>query len=490
MWLDIAIALSCAGCGVTCGWVMHAIGGLNPAISTGEADGMLPSRSEFIEANEESEMLSRVAGHLKEHASKMSSDVDAHQNHVESIAGAVTDSDLQSPEAFSRVVRQILEANDAMRQKLEVAQDQIHNQTLELDAAKRRAETDALTKIPNRAAFDKHIGQRHAMGPELSPNSPHAGCLALLDVDHFKKFNDTYGHLAGDEVLKVVASVLHQKLNNYGLVARYGGEEFALILDGVSASQAAILADDVRAAVARRKIVFEQQTLSVTVSMGVAQLMPGETIEQWIERSDLALYASKEAGRNCGHWMDGNDPVKIEAKADRKPASVNKHAASGTNRDDANDDAASSADHTVSLGDHVGSEIRRDALAYLPDSNAISETFKDMRERAGEDVELTLMALRIHDESLGEQMESVLAMIRSNLRSVDRMGCHDDDTLLVCMPSMDGDAASRQGAKMVTAVAQLVGGDQTKVSLGVAQVDRDESFESLLDSVLQQVSTV
>ena len=113
--------------------------------------------------------------------------------------------------------------------------DRIQQQTMQIESAERRAETDALTQVPNRRAFDAYL---KCVVTQRGPGA--AGTLALLDVDLFKQFNDVYGHRAGDEVLRVVANVLHSHLQPFGLVARFGGEEFAIILDECPISEGGV----------------------------------------------------------------------------------------------------------------------------------------------------------------------------------------------------------------------------------------------------------
>ena len=147
-----------------------------------------------------------------------------------------------------------------------------------------------------------------------------AGTLALLDVDHFKRFNDVYGHRAGDEVLRIVAKILHARLHPHGLVARFGGEEFAVILDGCPIDKAKELIESARIAIGPRDIQFQDKRLRVAASAGVAELIPGgESMEDWLQRADDAMYRSKELGRNCGHWMDGNVPIRIESPRPSAP---------------------------------------------------------------------------------------------------------------------------------------------------------------------------
>jgi diguanylate cyclase len=157
--------------------------------------------------------------------------------------------------------------------------------------------TDALTNIANRKAFDEALTRdchdAEAGGQPLT--------LAVVDIDHFKKFNDTWGHQTGDQVLRYVASVLARFCKAPRLAARYGGEEFAMIFPGEQAAQVAAGLEAVRAEIGSRSLKrrsTNEDLGAVTVSMGVAERQRGETTAALIERADGALYASKHAGRN------------------------------------------------------------------------------------------------------------------------------------------------------------------------------------------------
>ena len=144
--------------------------------------------------------------------------------------------------------------------------------------------------------------------------------VLLMDVDHFKKFNDTHGHQAGDEVLRGVARALRQAMRDVDLVARYGGEEFAVVFPGTGLEESRPAAERARAAIESAAFPFEGKQLKVTASVGIAQLRHGEGIAQTVKRADDALYASKKAGRNQAQWHDGetSHPVvhAVEAKAE------------------------------------------------------------------------------------------------------------------------------------------------------------------------------
>ncbi|MGN0857970.1 MAG: diguanylate cyclase [Stenotrophomonas sp.] len=153
---------------------------------------------------------------------------------------------------------------------------------------------DALTGLYNRRRLLQRInelieeGQRH--------RGTHS--LLLLDLDHFKDVNDCHGHAAGDAVLRAVARLLHGALRAQDMAARYGGEELLLLLPNTAADDAAEVAERLRQGIAALQLPCPQGVLSITASFGVAQLRPGQTAEQWIERADLALYRAKREGRN------------------------------------------------------------------------------------------------------------------------------------------------------------------------------------------------
>ncbi len=174
---------------------------------------------------------------------------------------------------------------------------QIDEQTRDLRAANRRldelAATDGLTGAYNRRRFMELVTQQHAQAREGSI------CIALFDLDRFKQVNDTYGHLAGDAVIRTTIEVVKQHTRQHDLVGRYGGEEFVLCLPGTTLQQAMETAERIRAALARTAVLHEGKTISVTVSIGVAALQAGESLEQWLSRADSAMYKAKRSGRNC-----------------------------------------------------------------------------------------------------------------------------------------------------------------------------------------------
>ena len=157
--------------------------------------------------------------------------------------------------------------------------------------------TDPLTGAHNRRYFDREALRLF----RLSMRHKRPLSLLMMDIDHFKSVNDTYGHDIGDEVLKKVVQACHQITRDTDLlVARYGGEEFCLLLPETTSTGALKVADRVGTAIAGLEIWADGRKFSITVSLGVSECdHSGDSLESLIKRSDHALYAAKREGRNC-----------------------------------------------------------------------------------------------------------------------------------------------------------------------------------------------
>lgn len=183
-----------------------------------------------------------------------------------------------------------------LRRQAAQLQQQINEHTRDLRAANQRldelASTDGLTGVYNRRRFLElaRAERDQAQGRSV--------CIALFDLDRFKRVNDTHGHLAGDAVIRGAIEVIQQHCRQGDLLGRYGGEEFVLCLPDASVAQASEIAERICAAMAEAVVTHNGQPIQVTVSIGVAALRPGESIEQWLSRADKALYEAKRGGRN------------------------------------------------------------------------------------------------------------------------------------------------------------------------------------------------
>lgn len=198
---------------------------------------------------------------------------------------------------LSSATRQVQHETESLEKKLEVSTQEVVRLREHLELVRRDAMTDALTDLANRKAFDEHLASAcehaEAGGKPLT--------LAVLDIDHFKRFNDTWGHQTGDQVLRYVASVLGRTAANPRFAARYGGEEFAIVFPHESVTMVEAALESVRTEIASRSLrrrSTNDELGAVTVSAGFAVRQAGETASAFLERADAALYASKRGGRN------------------------------------------------------------------------------------------------------------------------------------------------------------------------------------------------
>ena len=189
------------------------------------------------------------------------------------------------------------EINHALEARLKTSKHEICQLQHNLEAVRHESLTDPLTTLANRKFFDlsieKAIVEAAKSGDPLS--------LLMTDIDHFKKFNDTFGHLTGDQVLRLVAQALKQNVKGQDVAARYGGEEFVVVLPRTGLAQGLKVGDHIRRAVMGKELMKRstgEHLGRVTISVGVAMLRRDDTAQSLIGRADAALYAAKRNGRN------------------------------------------------------------------------------------------------------------------------------------------------------------------------------------------------
>ena len=201
-------------------------------------------------------------------------------------------------EGLVTATRRVQRDNDALEKRLSTSTQEVVRLREHLEDARREAMTDALSDLPNRKAFDE--GLARACERADTVNEPLT--LAVIDIDHFKRFNDTWGHQTGDQVIRFVASVIRKHGASPRLPARYGGEEFALVLPKFYEAPAVQVLERVRVEIGARSLKrrsTDEELGAVTVSIGLAERRPGESVCSLLARADAALYDSKRCGRNC-----------------------------------------------------------------------------------------------------------------------------------------------------------------------------------------------
>lgn len=234
-------------------------------------------------------------------------DVDEHSSQVEEIHNDLLSTENPRPTTIVDAMARLVEANQQMQEKLDSSENKLREQAHQIEVRSLEARTDVLTLLANRRAFEDEMNRRidefHRHGRVFS--------VIMVDVDHFKDFNDTYGHQTGDEVLRGVARALRRKMREMDLVARYGGEEFSVILPGTPLAEACQAAFRAQDAITGFHLLLDGKDLQITASLGVAEVRGSEDPVALVHRTDSALYASKEAGRNCIHRHDGQSVQRV-----------------------------------------------------------------------------------------------------------------------------------------------------------------------------------
>lgn len=299
-------------------------------ISVGVGIGLWMGRRRNNAANSDldNERAAQLAADLRGLTDSVASSVRRHSAAIESIDRRLRDetegvdpTETGGPltNLVVGIVGQMLGANQAMQQELTRAEDDLKRQAAELDMHRREAMTDALTELPNRRAFDDHL--RAKLQAWRTHRTPF--CVLMLDIDYFKKFNDTYGHATGDAALKGFGQALASSLRKNDIVCRFGGEEFALLLPHTTLDESVGPIEKVRQAISELRIAVADKSLPITASGGVASIGVGETAEALVERADQALYGAKQAGRDRVFQHDGTSlsPLDATLAADSKPDS-------------------------------------------------------------------------------------------------------------------------------------------------------------------------
>ncbi len=484
MWIDLILPLIYCTTGFLAGYLVFR----RPTNSVSPGSD---SNSASEQSVEREQSLKETTERLRQFARSLAADVDAHQTKVQSVNSSLHEAteDLSGDVIFLAVNR-LIEANETMQRQLQSAQDQIQSQSNLLESAERRAMTDALTRISNRRALDDFMNRQFAKG------SDHASTLALLDVDHFKKFNDQHGHRAGDEVLRAVAGLINSQLASYGIVARYGGEEFAVVLDGCTVKQSIPIIDATRAAIGVREILFENKRLHVTASVGIAQLTAEDTLASWIQRADECLYQSKNNGRNTGYWADGSDYMPINTSPVTEPTDETSISPDSTTTVDSTNLPSSGVSPTgvrerTSLQPADQAAPLVNPFPYLPNRVTLIESLNEIADHVRVSrTPLSILAIRLGNQVSSVASRSLLQMVRGKLRSTDYIGCDGASTLIVCSPNVGVEMSTERAHQIHQSASSVLATttdptQQSHITIGVLQWDTDDTLDQAIEGAIE-----
>ncbi|UVM05197.1 GGDEF domain-containing protein [Pseudomonas laurylsulfatiphila] len=212
------------------------------------------------------------------------------ENHLEGLLGTMDQHQKQRDEREQEVAARL----HSLAERVAHMEQEAQGYREHLEEQRQKALVDPLTGLPNRAAWSERLDH------EVKQWQQHGNTLllAMLDLDHFKRINDNYGHLAGDKVLKIIASVLRKRLRGTDFIARFGGEEFVLLMPSTVPAAGLKLLESLRASIEACPFHFKGEPVTITVSVGMSAFRPGEHSDQVLKRADQALYRAKNAGRN------------------------------------------------------------------------------------------------------------------------------------------------------------------------------------------------
>ena len=262
----------------------------------------LAEEAEREELNAASERIQQTLEQVMAYVNSASSGASHYGETLENFHGDIAKS--ESTEELQALVANVLtetkdmvEMNKKLEQQLTDSTGEIARLREEVVQVRQEASTDGLTGLPNRKTLDATIQEE----AEKAKSSRSFLSFIMSDVDHFKKFNDTYGHQLGDQVLKLVAATMTQTVRGQDTPARYGGEEFCVVLPNTNLQEARKVAENIRNAVASKKLVNRRKGMDlgkITLSLGVSEYSLGEDVSTFMKRADDALYAAKRSGRN------------------------------------------------------------------------------------------------------------------------------------------------------------------------------------------------
>lgn len=387
---------------------------------------------------DETESLKGLANQLQLLTHCVAADVSAHAQRVVNINQRLLPGK-NEPERFLSAINDLIQANESMQGQLAAAQQRLNKQSEQIEATAQQARTDALTGLPNRRALEETLKKCID-----SAGGTHTTGLMLIDIDFFKRFNDTYGHMTGDAVLASFASNISKWCNGKFHAARYGGEEFAIILTGDCCSTLARLAAEARAYLSQEVIHHEDLRLSVTASAGLTILQAGDTMQRVYERADEGLYQSKKAGRNCGHWSRSGEskPFHTASALAVEPGQpANDESATiiaRTHTNEIKEQRATPVANTSQIAEPH--RLNVDASTVLDLSTFVDRLDTQLKQLGRADMPATAIML----EAVGLTFDSVpdfdrswvavLAIVQSNLRGIDLICRLRKNTLCVFMP--------------------------------------------------------
>lgn len=458
--------------GAIIGWV---IGHHWASQGTSDSDESSSETTLLEDHGDEHMRIENVTRRIRSLTLSVAADVSAHQSKVADITTDLEVSAAQSQtETIIATVAELVAANRSMQEKLAESQQQIREQSKQLQTTQQLAFTDALTGLANRRYFDSEMDKvKDTIGPER-------GSLALIDIDHFKSVNDIYGHPTGDQVLGRVAELLDANLGDIAICSRFGGEEFAIFYPSPDWEVLAKSLDQIRLQLANLRLIPDDPVRQITFSCGVAPHVADEQNDAWLARVDASLYAAKNDDRNNVHIDCGSGPgpqrYSESVKQIEPLIAVSTESQAGT---------TSRQNQECSTGvSRAPSENRACLISQLRTmANNI-----DLKH-----VSVAAVAIRLPDlQYTHAHREELMHEMRGLLRAVDRIGFDDNRTLLVLMVTSNMSKTEERANQLVdhiNAALRKLGGNAAAIDLamfGISALEDNLAAEDVISLAVER----
>jgi diguanylate cyclase len=410
---------------------------------------------------------------LMDLTSTVTSDVKEHSGHIESLNAELSGVTHGDSTAVAAVVCKLLVLNQETRRRLEQAELKLQAQQRQLYDVSVAARMDGLTGLISRRALDESLLRSLADFRRVG----RPATLLMLDVDHFKLFNDTHGHVAGDEAIKHVADILRSQSRETDVVARFGGEEFVVIFTGATLATIKQRAERMRMAIAENPLKLYEQQFVISASGGLAELSETDDAETLVKRADAAMYAAKGAGRDCLFWHDGNQPLRFDLHREESEAATAHEAALSDRR-------------------RVFQELAGDAFADPTFVSGLSRRIAEWR-RGGAAFSVILARFDRLEEVSAERgpeaaqaaLKALSQLARASLRDMDQTTRWSAGGVAILLPSARVFDAANIGRRLMEAMGRCElpaagTGTRLTLSVGAAEVIEGNDAQRLLERSL------
>lgn len=418
--------------------------------------------------NLNTEKIRGITNQLQSLSERVLDNVCSHSEKIKSFGDELASSEAIDADKILSAVDKIISANQQMQNDLENAQRQLAQQQEIIEQTTMQAMSDSLTGLANRRALDEHLG-----GLLNTKKDDECIGLLLMDIDHFKRFNDTYGHLTGDAVLTCFARLIQQNVRSSAFPARYGGEEFVVVLHGANEQELVEQAASVRKFISEQTISHEDLELTITASAGLCMVQPGDNLTIAYERSDEGLYKAKESGRNRGLWLSKDGWVQFPEKSAAAPESAtdlvqaapskpaDEQAESTASESEERTDSPTSESAEVEQGEVEQGEVGpaneadddEDAVPAYLDLSTFVDKVRDHLNQL-QQMDLPAACIMVEANIPGEESEcklswqKVLTLIQTKVRGIDVL-CHFRPmTVCIFLPGCSAEASYERASEV------------------------------------------